>query len=111
VDEFAVSTSRCRVTGAGRGNRPGPSVALASRGAKVIVADAGVGSTARAHRAGRPPRSREELGRTGCEAVTAVARRSPKRTRLLHVGAAIERFVRIDVVRQQPGISDKHPFH
>jgi hypothetical protein len=98
------------VTGAGRGIGRSHALLLASRGARVVVAD--VGGDLAGDGASRAPADDvvSEIRANGGEAIASYASVAEEAGAVAIVGAAIKAFGRVDAVINNAGIHDPAPF-
>ena len=98
------------VTGAGRGIGRSHALLLASRGAKVLVADFGTAIDGSGSSGDPATEVAQEIAANGGEAVPCCASVADEDGAASIVDTAIEHFGQLDVVVNNAGISDKHPF-
>jgi NAD(P)-dependent dehydrogenase (short-subunit alcohol dehydrogenase family) len=110
VDELRFDGRAVVVTGAGRGIGRSHALLLASRGAKVVVADSGAALDGSGSSRGPADEVVQEIVANGGDAVACSASVADEAGASVIVGTAIEHFGRLDVVVNNAGISDKHRF-
>jgi NAD(P)-dependent dehydrogenase (short-subunit alcohol dehydrogenase family) len=98
------------VTGAGRGAGRTHSLLLASRGAKVVVADPGVSMAGSGHSNGPADEVVAEIKAAGGEAVACYESVSEEKGANAMVQAALDSFGRLDAVINNAGIADPKSF-
>jgi NAD(P)-dependent dehydrogenase (short-subunit alcohol dehydrogenase family) len=98
------------VTGAGRGIGRAHALLLASRGAKVVVADYGGAVDGTGSSSGPAEEVAEEIRAAGGDAVACCASVAEEEGAALIVDTAMSSFGRLDIVVNNAGISDKHLF-
>ncbi len=98
------------VTGAGRGIGRAHALAFAGRGARVVVADYGVGIDGGGSSSVPADEVAREIGDGGGEAVACCASVAEEAGAAAIVETAIDRFGRLDVVVNNAGIHDPAPF-
>jgi len=110
VDELRFDGRAVVVTGAGRGIGRSHALLLASRGAQVVVADSGSEIDGSGSSHGPAAEVAQEIEANGGEAVGCCASVADEAGAASIVATSIEHFGRLDVVVNNAGISDKHPF-
>jgi hypothetical protein len=98
------------VTGAGRGIGRSHALLLASRGAKIVVADYGAELDGSGSSSEPAQQVVGEIEAAGGEAVACHASVAEEDGAAAIVETALERFGRLDAVVNNAGISDMHPF-
>jgi len=98
------------VTGAGRGIGRCHALLLAARGARVVVADLGSELDGTGSSSGPAAEVAEEVAQRGGEAIPCDASVADEGGAASIVATALEQFGRVDIVVNNAGISDKHPF-
>jgi hypothetical protein len=110
VDELRFDDRVAVVTGAGRGIGRCHALLLASRGAKVVVADYGGALDGTGSSAAPAAKVAAEIRAAGGEAVPSFASVAQEEGAAAIVQAALDEFGRLDIVVNNAGISDKHLF-
>jgi hypothetical protein len=110
VDELRFDGRAVVVTGAGRGFGRCHALLLASRGAKVVVADYGVDLDGSGSSAGPAQEVVDEIRAAGGDAVAACANVADEASAASIVQIALDSFGRIDAVVNNAGIVDHHWF-
>jgi NAD(P)-dependent dehydrogenase (short-subunit alcohol dehydrogenase family) len=110
VDELRFDGRAVVVTGAGRGFGRCHALLLASRGAKVVVADYGVNLDGSGSSSDPADEVVEEIRTAGGEAVTACANVADEAQAASIVQKAIDTFGRLDAVINNAGIVEHHWF-
>ena len=110
MDELRFDGRAVVVTGAGRGIGRSHALLLASRGAKVLVADFGTAIDGSGSSRDPATEVAKEIEAKGGEAVACCASVADEAGAASIVETAIEHFGRLDVVVNNAGISDKRLF-
>ena len=110
MDELRFDDRVALVTGGGRGIGRCHSVLLAQRGAKVVVADYGSSIDGSGSSSAPAEAVVGEIREAGGEAVACYASVAEQSGAASIVEMALETFGRIDIVVNNAGIADKHPF-
>lgn len=98
------------VTGAGRGIGRGHALLLAAKGARVVVADYGVGPTGTGTSSVPAEDVVQEIRNSGGEAIACCASVAEERSATSIVEAAVDAFGRLDIVVNNAGIHDPADF-
>ncbi|MFI5046432.1 MAG: SDR family NAD(P)-dependent oxidoreductase [Acidimicrobiia bacterium] len=110
MDELRFDGRVAVVTGAGRGIGRAHALLLASKGARVVVADLGCGTDGSGASTGPARDVLHEIESVGGDAVASDASVADERGAASIIATALEAFGRVDVVVNNAGIFDPAPF-
>ena len=110
MDELRFDDRVVVITGAGRGIGRSHALAFAAKGARVVVADYGVGIDGLGAARGPAEDVAREICDAGGDAVACFASVADEAGAATIVQTAIDRFGRLDVVVNNAGIHDPAPF-